>query len=612
MPEILKKTTKELIELVRRSEDISARREALIALSYQKDASLYELFMDQLEDKSRSIRHAAVIVLGRYGNPMAIDELIKPKILNSPEMNIRWAAVVALGRLGNYQVIDYLVKAAGDPEWVVRNQAVTELKEKIKEITGINKSQTSRILVRLLAMEDNEIVEMAIEGLLKLGPLSYGLLVDALKSPSPEMRKNAASALGQMQADLAVAPIIQMLQDADWQVRRSAVEALGHSRDRRAVEPLVQCLSDNVEKVQRQARLSLVGLGELSVDPILNALSHEKSKFILRAMILTLGDIADTKSVPALVKHLSSSYFVVRRAAVQALIRFGPSVISNLLSLLNYNESSIKALVADAGCKDQPHLQIRAIHALGGLEDHRAVKVLKKLAQTGEDDVQAAATEALVSIGCAAWSRCSALQVLRVLGDRSHLSYILHMLEDDSDNVRLEAVLALAQINGPDAIRPLVDRVVSDRDPNIRFEAIRQLRTIGVGYPEVQELALKALEDSNRDVRSQAAWLLGNFQDERSIPALLTATSDPHWSVRESADISLHNFGLKAIPYLINALNHKSWTTQFRAARMLGELGDVSAIKPLEKLIGRKRLRREVKQRAEVALLKLREKLSGK
>ncbi len=587
-------------------DDISARREAIIALSYEDDPDLYPLLMAQLEDPSRSIRHAAVIALGRHGNPAAIEEISKPKIMNSTEVNTRWAAVSSLGQLGDYRVIDYLVKAAGDPEWIVRSQAVTALKEKIRDVISDRESRSARALIRLLSMDDEEIVELAIEGLVRLGPLSYGLLCDALKSPSPKVRRNAALALGYMKADLSVDQLTLLLQDGEWQVRRSAAEALGKIGDSKAIEPLVQCLGDNVEKVQRQARVSLVSFKNLAVDPLLNALSHEKRKFVLRALILTLGDIADPKSIPALIRHLKSSYFVVRRAAVHALVQLGPQVAPYLLPILSYHEDTIKTFLEDAVRSNQPLLQLRAIHALGGLEDHRAVTILKKLAQEGDDEVRQSSVDALAQIGCAAWSRCSALQVLREIGEYSHRPAILHMLKDDSDNVRLEAVLALAQIDGSEVIGPLIETASGDRDPYIRYEAVRQLRTIGVGYPEVLELALKALKDSNRDVRKQAAWLLGNFQEDRSIPALVKATSDPHWSVRESAEIALHNFGDRALSHIDAALSSKSWTTQFRAVRLLGDMGDINAIKSVEQLLKSRRLKKEVKAVSLEALKKLR------
>ncbi|MFC1570065.1 HEAT repeat domain-containing protein, partial [bacterium] len=290
------------------------------------------------------------------------------------------------------------------------------------------------------------------------------------------------------------------------------------------------------------------------------------------------------------------------------LIRFGPDIIKQLLPILSFNETDIKSLIADANNTKQPHFQLRAIHAIEGLEDHHAVKVMKRLVEKGTEEVQEAARNALIQIGCAAWSRCSALQVLREIGNKKILSQIIHMLKDDSDNVRLEAVLALGKIDTSRVIQPLITVAFEDRDPYIRFEALRQLRIIGVGYAEVLELALKALTDANRDVRSQAAWLLGNFQDERSIPALLKATSDVHWSVRESAEIALHNFGTKAVPQLIDALKSKSWTTQLRAARLLGDLGDVRAIDPLENMHKKPKNRKEVYQVIEEALQKIAEK----
>ena len=54
--------------------------------------------------------------------------------------------------------------------------------------------------------------------------------------------------------------------------------------------------------------------------------------------------------------------------------------------------------------------------------------------------------------------------------------------------------------------------------------------------------------------------------------------SDPHWSVRESAEIALLNFGKDVVEPLIKSLDSKLWTTRFRAARLLGEIGDPRAI----------------------------------
>ena len=66
------------------------------------------------------------------------------------------------------------------------------------------------------------------------------------------------------------------------------------------------------------------------------------------------------------------------------------------------------------------------------------------------------------------------------------------------------------------------------------------------GPAGVLESALQASRTRSRDVRVQAARLLGEFQDVKSILPLLKAMADSHWSVRESAEIALLNFGTDA------------------------------------------------------------------
>lgn len=597
------------IQKVLHSNDAGKRREMLIELGYEKSEAVYPLLLEQLGDPNSSVQHAAIISLGRYGNPAAIKELIKPKTFHSLVVNVRWASVAALGKLGDCRIIDHLIKAVNDPEWIVRNQAATELKEKIREIIELKDSRHARILVRLLALENKEIVNLVIEGFIEQGEKSVDLLLDALKGSSIPIRRNAATALGQMKSRRAVLPLIELLHDAEWRVRQYAVEALGEIGEKRAVEPLVQCLRDNVEKVQQQAMRSLGEFGKLSTRSLLNALAYEKNKYTLRAILLTLGQIGDIKAVPALIGCLSNSYFVVRRATIRALKRFGPQIMDTLVSTLSYNRSDIRPLLRDAADREDPRLQLRAVKALGGLEDHRAVDLLKQLVEEGWPDVQDAAAQSLVQIGCAAWGRCGALIVLGEIGDESLIPNLIQSLSDDSDNVRLEAIRALAKVNGPDAIDPLIKVARKDRDPYIRFEAVRLLRRIGVGYHRVLNLAISALKDSYRDVRSQAARLLGNFQDERSVEPLIKAMADSHWSVRESAENALINFGGQAVPHLIESLSSRSWPQRFRAARLLGEIGDQRAIEPLEKLLKKKGERNKVREVVQESLQKLRNRI---
>lgn len=599
------KSLESIFRVIRNGEDAASVRAAIMDLGYETHEDIYPLLVKHLDDPNPGIQHAAVISLGRLGRAEAIKELVKPKIFRSPASNIRWAAVSAVGKLGDYRVIDHLLKAVEDPEWIVRTQAVTELKSKVQDIIGLKDVRLARILIHMLSLENDEIVELAIDGFQEIGMESLHHLHEALNNSSATIRANAARALGKLKACQSAPFLLAALQDDDWQVRAGAAEALGAIGDKVSLEALVRKIQDNVEKVQEAAANAIVNFGNQATAPLLNALTRERDKFAQRAFIKCLGKIGDPKCVPALISYLRSSYFLVRQAAVSTLMRFGPPIAPLLLPVLSFNRSDIEQMKRDAGDRRHPELQIRAIKALGGLEDHRAVPVLKGLVEDCPPDVQEAALRSLFQIGCAAWGRCCAVRILAEVGDSAMVPQILASLTDDSDNVRLEAVRTFGKLGGPDAVKHLLRAAKKDRADFIRAEAIRVLRSAGTVQPGIFETGLRGLRDKSREVRAQAARLLGIIHDERSINPLLKAMADPHWSVRESAENALLNYGRNALRPLIEALDSPSWTTRVRAARLLGEIGDVRGVAPLKKLLARKRERHRVREVTEFSLRKI-------
>jgi HEAT repeat protein len=594
-----------LIRTVREGEDAASVRAAIMDLGYAKNAEVYPVLVRSLDDPNPAVQHAAVISLGRYGKPQAIDELVKPKVFRSAYGNIRWAAVAAVGQLGDYRVIDHLMKAVEDPEWIVRTQAVTELMGKVRDIIARRDGRLARVLIHMLSLDNEEIVPLAIDGLLELGAETLPALHDALHNTSVTIRANAARALGRMKSHGSTPYLVELLHDEEVAVRVRASEALGLIGDKVAIEVLVQEVQDNVEKVRDQAVASLVRFGRQATIPLLNALSRERDKFVQRALLRCLGLIGDPKAAPALVGYLRSSYFIVRQAAIGALVRFGPSVAQLLLPGLSFNQSNIDDFKKDACDKSHPELQLRAVKALGGLEDQRAIPLLKELVETGLPDIQEAATAALAQIGCAAWGRCCALKVLAVVGEPALVPLILPSLEDNSANARYEAVRAIARIGGEAALKSIVRMARKDDADYVRFEAMRSLRTIGKGQPEVLAAARRGLKDPARGIRCQSARLLGSFHDLKSILPLLQAMADPHWSVRESAENALLNFGREAVPPLVGALKSRSWTARFRAARLLGEVGDARAVPLLREILARSGERKSVRDVAAASLRKI-------
>ncbi len=97
---------------------------------------------------------------------------------------------------------------------------------------------------------------------------------------------------------------------------------------------------------------------------------------------------------------------------------------------------------------------------------------------------------------------------------------------------------------------------------------------------------LKALEDSNKDVRMYAAEALGKISSETAIPGLLKALEHSDVYVRWKAAEALGNIGSEtAIPGLLKALEHFDWFVRREAAAALGKIGSETAIPGLLKAL---------------------------
>ncbi len=590
-----------LLEETENNPDWRERRLAIVDLSYQKDDAVVPVLLGRLNDPVSEVRHAAILALTRLGVDDAIPELLKPKLLAAPEIQIRWAVASALGKLGDHRIMDSLIRMAEDEEWLVRNEALTGLKEKIRDIIKADDGKLSRTLVRMLNLDDPEIVEMAVEGLRNLGDACCPVLLESLDSVRDTARRHTARTLGLIGDGRAVERLTEVLSsDPDPQVRGEAATALGLIGEVSALRPLIVTMGDRDEDARKRAVEAVVRFGSMATEPVMVALEHGKSKQEKVAAITALGAIGDPRAIPILIDHLRSSYYLVRMATVSALSQYGDRVVEPLVKVLSFNRSDISVLCEEAEKSDDGPTRMRAIRALGGLEDHRAVPVLKSMLSAPDSELGLEAQESLIKIGCAAWQRCGALTVLGRVGDERVVPQVLDLLRDDSIHVRRQAVETLGELKSETAVGPLIGLARTDPDPDVRRAALGVARELATGLPELFETALTSVQDSSYGVRATAARILGDFRDERAIGPLLQSLSDPSWNVRFSAENALCTQGKKVVPGLIDVLREGKLVARNRALSALGRIGDTQAIEPIEELIGREKNRGTVAMAKEV------------
>jgi len=141
---------------------------------------------------------------------------------------------------------------------------------------------------------------------------------------------------------------------------------------------------------------------------------------------------------------------------------------------------------------------------------------------------------------------------------------------------RMRAQWKLASL-GKEAVEP-VRQVLANggTNPAARIQAIWTLNALidsVAGFDPIGDW-IKALKDSDADVRSQAARALG-LRLASSVPSIVTTTE----TARRATSPSLHNSD--AVPQLVAALQDADATVRLQVAVALGRIGDKAAAAPL-------------------------------
>jgi len=224
--------------------------EALLPMVEVSEVPIEAILRAAAEEKTKRLRLRAIRALGEIKNAAAIRPL--RQIMREDDMDIRratqealskiglaaWArygAVMALGNIANCRAIPALIRALGDHSEYVRGEAARAL-AKISDVAAIP------ALIEALQKDDHRVVRReAAAALRTLGGQSPAV-ADALRSA---------------------------LDDEYWEVRVEATRALGRIDDDRSVEPLVKSLEDTSYTVRTSAEFALANLGNLALPRLL-------------------------------------------------------------------------------------------------------------------------------------------------------------------------------------------------------------------------------------------------------------------------------------------------------------------------------------------------------
>ncbi|MXY99392.1 hypothetical protein F4Y93_01620 [Candidatus Poribacteria bacterium] len=176
--------------------------------------------------------------------------------LGAPDASRRAEASKALVAMG-IEAIDPLIVGLTDDNPQVREMSAWTLSE--------IKQPAARIVPALITVltDPDENIRVAGSVILQgMGAPAVPYLIDALSAESPEIRLNAAYALGEIGAplDTILPALIRTLTDPEWNVRRLVVRALV-TIGTPAVDALIQALHSEDRDLRRMAERALNDIG---------------------------------------------------------------------------------------------------------------------------------------------------------------------------------------------------------------------------------------------------------------------------------------------------------------------------------------------------------------
>lgn len=306
-------------------------------------------------------------------------------------------------------------------------------------------------------------------------------LVKTIEDTDYDKAKTAAMALMVLPQRYTVPPLLKLLEDKKPQIKQNAAWALGFCGDDSIAAYIQALLKDKNTAVRREAVLALKRLGAAqSVPALVEALKTETDqdvKYDLARALGTLGDQSAVFTLSTLLTREKSWY--VKSGCVEALGHIGSDKAMNILA---------KILVTDAG-EDATWTRTKAAWALAEIGE-KSIPLLARALNDNEEVTRRRAGWALVKIGSPSikalisslreinkYTRERAAQTLGWIGDERAVTSLIWALKDNEPSVVGSAAWALGRIGNPKALSAL-QGLVNNKNDDVRENAVEAMERI--------------------------------------------------------------------------------------------------------------------------------------
>jgi len=209
------------------------------------------IFRGRLDDADAEVRRRAIEGLWECENAWLVEPLVHLLTEDTSE-TVRVRAAEALGRFALLAECGQLPAASAEMvtrvllDTVESESAPVEVVcQALESVAVLSLPEVSTAIMRAYE-EDNERLQLsAIRAMGRnCDPSWLPMLLKELTNRNPALRQEAATALGQLGEEDAIAPLAELIYDSEIRVRLATVRALGEIGGPEAIEALKQALLD--------------------------------------------------------------------------------------------------------------------------------------------------------------------------------------------------------------------------------------------------------------------------------------------------------------------------------------------------------------------------------
>ena len=465
----------------------------------------------------------------------------------------------------------------GDPDWRARREAVEQL-------SAVADRETLDSVVQAVQRDhrDMSVLSSALQLLSRSEADMTDRLSALLRDPDPDLRVQAALALGQQLRPSAAEPLIAALDDADLNVRFHAIEALGLMRARAAVDRLLEIAQSGEFFLAFPAIDALTRIADRAAAPPLVPLLADPS--LRTAVASALASLGDARAVGPLVRLLNDNVAAAGAVvtALEAICRRDAEIFGGDASLADEAAAAITpggiAHLINGMREAAPHERQAYLRVAGWIDsadtDEAALTCLGD-PDTGRDAIDMLARRgARVVPGLidalrseSADRRRGAVVALGRIGDARATEPLIALGQTDR-TLLVPITAALARIGDPRGFEPLL-ALLAAPSAAVRQGAIGALNSMG--HPDLERRIAALLSDEDPVARESAVRVAGYFGFRSCANALVERASDPHPAVRKAAVEHLPFLEDPRVPAMLDrALDDEAAPVRAAAAQAIG------------------------------------------